>query len=188
MHQKRILFCPASNKTACRGYIFVERTHRAMTLEELYIAYRNQTYSLCLRLAPSKDIADELFSDTWARIAEKYRNVKDDGNPMSWVYTVCLNVYRKSARRWSRSGLFSLIHESHAGVLLHEDEPAPESERALRDAIDRLDDKYRLPVILFYYKDMSYNDICAAMRLPISTVKYRLNRAKELLRQKLEQL
>ena len=48
-----------------------------------------------------------------------------------------------------------------------------------------LPDDFRLPLVLFYFEDMSYRDIAAALDLPIGTVMSRLSRGKTHLRQRL---
>jgi RNA polymerase sigma-70 factor (ECF subfamily) len=83
-----------------------------LSLESLYETYKNQIYTLCVRLTRSKNHADDLFGDTWVRVAEKISHIKKETNPMNWIYTVCLNLYRKSAPKWEKvdfSAWFALL-------------------------------------------------------------------------------
>jgi RNA polymerase sigma-70 factor (ECF subfamily) len=61
-----------------------------------------------------------------------------------------------------------------------------ESKAKLIESLSELDDKYRIPLILQYYRDMTYEDIAAAMDIKIGTVKSRINEAKRRLRKVLE--
>ncbi|MDL2309176.1 sigma-70 family RNA polymerase sigma factor, partial [Bacteroidales bacterium OttesenSCG-928-C03] len=61
-----------------------------------------------------------------------------------------------------------------------------ENAEILKEKLSKLDDKYRVPLILFYFKELSYNDISEIMKLPLSTVKFRLNQAKNILRKEME--
>lgn len=161
-----------------------------LSLEQLYETYKNQIYTLCIRLTGSADAAADLFSDTWVKVAEKYESIDQNRNAMSWIYTVCLNIYRKSATKrqsvdfYDDPDVFSQIeseHETADASFVRE-----ENADALRKSLDKLDDKYRIPIILFYFKDLSYNDIATIMKLPMSTIKFRLNQAKNLLRKEME--
>lgn len=162
---------------------------KIQSLEELYDACKTQIYTLCRRLTGEKALADDLFSETWVKVAEKQGNIRRNGNPRAWVYTVCINLYRKSgAHRMHR-----VEHENFSGQEAFEanaEESLIEQEqsRALRKALAGLDDKYRIPLILFYFRDLSYEDIARIMKLPMSTVKYRLNQAKKLLKKEMEEL
>lgn len=161
-----------------------------LSLEALYEKYKNQIYTLCIRLTLNKDSAEDLFCDTWAKVAEKYGHINHEKNQMNWIYTVCLNIYRKSVSRRKPLTFFDDYTEM---MLIKSDDADAESALAeqetsaqLQKALANLKDKYRVPVTLFYFKDLSYNDIASIMNIPLSTVKFRLNQAKVLLRKEME--
>jgi RNA polymerase sigma-70 factor (ECF subfamily) len=52
---------------------------------------------------------------------------------------------------------------------------------ALHQALERLDDKHRLPLVLFYFHELSYREIAEALELPLGTVMSRLFRARQLM-------
>ena len=62
-----------------------------------------------------------------------------------------------------------------------------ESDSMVQDAIQRLDDKHRLPIILRYYHDLSVAEIAETLAIPQGTVHSRLNSARERLRQVLKE-
>jgi RNA polymerase sigma-70 factor (ECF subfamily) len=162
-----------------------------LSLENLYETYKNQIYTLCVRLARSQNHADDLFGDTWVKIAEKITYIKKEKNPMNYIYTVCLNIYRKSAPKWEKIEFFD---DDNEPVIVETDLPAEaqiietETMQQLQKALSALKDKYRIPILLFYFRDLSYNAISEIMKLPMSTVKFRLSHAKELLKKEMEVL
>jgi len=67
-----------------------------------------------------------------------------------------------------------------------EGEVAPEGGGELYEAVMGLDEKYRLPVVLHYIEGFKTAEIAAMLRLPEGTVKTRLRRAREILREELK--
>ncbi len=60
--------------------------------------------------------------------------------------------------------------------------------RIVREAVRKLPDKYRLPILLFYMEELSQAEIAALLNISESAVKTRVYRAKNILREKLEGL
>ena len=60
--------------------------------------------------------------------------------------------------------------------------------RIVREAVRKLPDKYRIPILLFYMEELSQAEIAALLRISESAVKTRVHRAKKLLKEKLEGL
>lgn len=61
-----------------------------------------------------------------------------------------------------------------------------EEDRELHEAIQLLNEKYRHPIILFYFHDMSYEQMSEVLNVPMSTIKIRLLRAKGHLKNALQ--
>lgn len=95
----------------------------------------------------------------------------------SWLVKILLNECRSMKRR-------------QAPLPLTEDLPAgaPDRETTLdvRRAVMSLDEKHRLPVVLYYFEDMPIDQIAAALGLPKGTVLSRLSRARDALRKELK--
>jgi RNA polymerase sigma-70 factor (ECF subfamily) len=68
---------------------------------------------------------------------------------------------------------------------LNPDRPDLDQALALHQSLKCLDERHRLPVVLFYFQDLSYREIAEALDLPIGTVMSRLSRAREMLHDRL---
>jgi RNA polymerase sigma-70 factor (ECF subfamily) len=56
---------------------------------------------------------------------------------------------------------------------------------ALHQALERLDERHRLPLVLFYFQELSYREIADTLELPLGTVMSRLSRARQMLHESL---
>ena len=103
------------------------------------------------------------------------------------------NKQRKIARRLRLVPQESLEGLTHSGILPGETASPEEAllqksqAEVLHEMIRQLPETYRLPLQLYYSADLTVREIAKLMKLPESTVKTRLRRAKEQLRQKLEE-
>lgn len=152
-------------------------------------------FNLCLKLANSRPDAEELYQQTWLKAIQKSHTCTKSFK--NWLYTVCMNTYRDAYRRSRRENevIDSTLNDEIKNYML---ENATENVSAEAEALKRmtsdilmssiamLPDKLRLPVILVYFEGQDYKETAQILKLPIGTVKSRLNSAKEKLRREME--
>lgn len=105
------------------------------------------------------------------------RSVKDSASFKPWLVRIVINESKNIARRGVTAELPETADETSAD---------PDMQVDVRQAVDQLPEKYRLPVILFYYDDMTVADIAKALDLPRGTVVSLLHRGRERLRKELK--
>lgn len=104
----------------------------------------------------------------------------------TWLYKITLNTardyYRKQTNERDKEKKAKNAHLQYESVTPENKVLLFEEDRELHQAVQLLDEKYRLPIILFYFQDLSYEQISDILNVPLSTVKTRLLRAKGLLK------
>ena len=146
--------------------------------------YRNRWDELYRTLAVTlrnPDLAREAVDEAMVRALERWRHVRRTSNASGWVYRVALNwAIDQMRRRGRETGRDSSPEFASPWV-----PPVPQPE--LAEALSRLDVKHRAVVVLRVVHDWSEQETAVALGVPVGTVKSRLSRALERLRQELEQ-
>jgi RNA polymerase sigma-70 factor, ECF subfamily len=147
----------------------------------LYERYSNPIFIYCLRMMNDRDAAKDVLQDVFIRLHLRRENYEPGTNFGGWIHTIARNLCL-NARRDNR------MHASF-------DEKSYEtgadggSDVALRDRlaseIARLPELYREALILREYEDHSYDEIAGIIGAPMSTVKFRIFKAREMLRERL---
>ena len=101
-----------------------------------------------------------------------------------WLVGILRHCYAQMCRKdHSRIEipLDEAVEKSGETIDLRSDGADPHDFLALRQALERLDERHRVPLVLFYFQDLSYREIAEALELPLGTVMSRLSRARQLL-------
>ncbi len=140
-------------------------------------------YRYAYRLSGGAADAEDLTQQAFLTAQEKLDQLRADENAKSWLFAIVRNTFLKSRR--GRRGSNPVPLEDVAEPVQASDDPPDLTGEEIAQLLAELPDDFRLPLVLFYFEDLSYRDIAAALELPIGTVMSRLSRAKTHLRQRL---
>lgn len=76
------------------------RRREKAAFDEAYDLFHRRIYSYLARLAGRRDVADDLFQETWLAVAKSAGGLADDTDLSAWLFTIATNKWR-SFRRWS---------------------------------------------------------------------------------------
>jgi RNA polymerase sigma-70 factor (ECF subfamily) len=169
------------------------RGHDAEALGEIHHRYVRRVFGLCHYMLDSRENAEDATSEIFLklqRLIESY----DGSIPFPrWLLRVagnqCIDVLRR--RRRERKVMVE-VEDGAAVIEATSSEPSPlgtvirMAERAqLQAAIARLPENYRVPLVLRYYSELTYNEIGQQLGLQRNNVAALIFRAKQELRRKL---
>ena len=146
--------------------------------------YGRRLYGLCRSLCADPFDADDLYQETWLRVV-KHISRYDPGREFEpWLTRICVNTYRSVLRRLAKSPLLNFSSGEEKDNLLASI-PAPEETdyASLYEAMDKLPEKLRLTVILFYFRGEDLASTAQILDIPVGTVKSRLNKARKILKE-----
>jgi RNA polymerase sigma factor (sigma-70 family) len=139
---------------------------------------------VCRRVLGDAQDVEDAFQAAFLVLARKAASIRKQESLAAWLHRVTVNLCRTAQAGTARRQ----AHERHAA----QRRQAAEVEVALSDwqpvlhqEVDRLPDKYRLPVILCYFEEKSHSEAAVQLGWPLGTVKGRLARARDLLRSRL---
>ncbi|UXJ68075.1 RNA polymerase sigma factor [Lysinibacillus fusiformis] len=136
----------------------------------------------------SNDLAD-VSQEVFVKLYRFLHQFKQD-RFTTWLYKITLNAtrdyYRKEQRELAKEDKLNaqrqtIFLSAEDDVLLFEE------DKLLHNAIQALDEKYRYPIVLYYFHELKYEEIAEVLNISLSTIKVRLLRAKEKLKAALMQ-
>lgn len=168
-----------------------EGNHKAYA--DLMASYREPLYLLLLRMTHNTTMASDLTVETFSKAFLQLHRYSPTGTFSSWLFSIGVNTYidHLRKRKLDTVSINSITRTSDGDFIEYQipsSQPNPEEmmirmqrDAALKEIVDQLKEPYRQIIRLRYYEDLSYEDIAEQLKIPIGTVKVRLNRAKALL-------
>lgn len=166
-------------------------------LSALLMRYQNRLYRYLLRMVREQAEAEDLFQQTWVRVAEKISQFDVQRKFEPWLFALARNLAIDHLRRVRPSSLDERIGDAESDMtagdrLASNQRPVLdgilERERAgqLASALETLSVSYREVLSLRFEEEMKLEEIAEVLAIPLSTAKTRLRRALERMRQTLE--
>jgi RNA polymerase sigma-70 factor (ECF subfamily) len=155
---------------------------------QIMALYKDRIVNYLYQFTRDYQKAVELSQETFLRVyfkASKYRPI---GPLSAWIYTIASNLAKTELKRTKRMASVSLedIPNDFSAGTYYEDPADPGLLRNLREALDSLHPRYRIPVVLKDMEGFSQEEIARIIRCPVGTVKARISRGREQLKKKLE--
>ena len=165
---------------------------------QLVKAYQDRLTNIFYHMVQSQEAAEDLAQDVFLRIYRARHGYQPTARFSTWLFRIANNLASNSRRAKGRHKESSLP-TSESGSLgpeqLVKEKSAlmptrqldrQELQAVVQQAMEQLNDRQRMAVLLHKFEDMSYEDIAEAMELTGPAIKSLLSRARENLRQVLE--
>jgi RNA polymerase sigma-70 factor, ECF subfamily len=160
-----------------------------VAFELLTDQYRPTLLNLALRMLRNTDDAKDAVQDTLVKAFRALKDFDPERPIKPWLCRICANCCVDTVRERKRDGDPLEQHEymlqDGADTL---DEQASESIEgdAVREAVNRLPEKYRKIIFMRHFRHMDVNEIAAELKKPEGTIKSWLFRARAILKKDLQ--
>jgi RNA polymerase sigma-70 factor (ECF subfamily) len=173
----------------------LSRTGDRAAFKELVELYKDKLHRLAYRMLHDLHESEDIVQETFVRVYLNLNHYDEKQKFSTWIYRIgknlCIDLLRKK----------KVDHSLDAGLTGDLDKPfyeklpstdaSPESrflfnelQEQMRKVIDKLSDKYKQVVTLYYLHEMSLQEISDLLGMPVTTVKSRLHRGREQLRKR----
>ena len=159
---------------------FVERGD-PVAFEAIVVRYGPMVLSVCRHALRDANDVDDAFQATFITLIRKAAVLKQPERLGPWLYGVAYRIAVRARKRRKLAGLPPDL----AGRASDQGPGDAEQLAALHDEINRLPEKYRLPIVLCCIDEETHDAVARKLNWPIGTVHGRLSRARKLLRGRL---
>lgn len=142
-------------------------------------------YRFAYSLAGNPDDASELAQETFARLLSRGGQLRDQSKVKGWLFTTLYRIFLGWKRREA-----ALPHYEIASVESELPPVTPDlvdklQNEAVSESLLEVEERYRVPLALYYFENHSYAEIAVMLDIPIGTLMSRLSRGKEMMRKSL---
>ncbi len=173
--------------------IKLSRTGDRSAFSKLVELYRNKIQKLGYRMLMNTPDTEDIVQETFIRVYLNLNTYDENQKFSTWVYRICRNACIDLLRK--RKNTVSLDSELEDGTTYYhklpivEDSPEfmaiqSEVKEQIHKALEKLPEKYHTVIQLYYFEELSLQEISDTLCIPITTVKTRIHRGRELLKSK----
>jgi RNA polymerase sigma-70 factor (ECF subfamily) len=156
--------------------------------ELLMDRFQDKVFRLACAMLRHETEAEDVTQEIFLRIWKALPGYHGGASLSTWIYTISRNACLTELKKRAAHPTVSFQAPEMETIVdklpeLHTVDPGPGTDADVRVMLDRLPEKYRQVITLFYLEEKSYEEVATRLDLPMGTVKTFIHRArKELLR------
>ncbi len=149
--------------------------------------YKDRLMNVIGRMLSSTEEAEDIVQETFIRVYQHRQSFNFQHCFSTWIYTIALNLARNELRKRKKFKFFDIFDMPGGEAEFAVDPELPSRlPQVLEAAVKNLPEKYRTAFLLRDVQEMSYEEVAKILSVPLGTVKSRVNRARMILREKLQ--
>jgi RNA polymerase sigma-70 factor (ECF subfamily) len=175
--------------------IFLFQEGEMLAFEEIVKRYKDSLMNFIFRFLGDVSESEDIVQETFMRVFRNKRAYKKIAKFSTWIYTIAGNLAKTELRKRKKRNLYSVsdIGYDDKDFEISDETAGPESrtntkmyEDIIQQEIQQLSPKFREVIILRDIQELSYEEISKIIKVPLGTVKSRVNRARLRLQEKLK--
>jgi RNA polymerase sigma-70 factor (ECF subfamily) len=165
--------------------------------EQIVYRYKNPLINFVYHFLGDRIDAEDVVQETFLRVFRNKHLYRNIAKFSTWIYTIAGNLAKTELRRRRRRKLLSLSQMGYENKEYELPDPFASTDRIvntrmnekeINDEINVLPVKFKEVVVLRDIQEFSYEEISKILKIPIGTVKSRVNRGRLRLQKKLQHL
>lgn len=159
-------------------------------IDEIMNTYGHEILQLAFSYVKNKELAEDLTQEIFVKCYRSLHTFGGKAKFRTWLWRIAANHCRDYLKSWYNKNVitsdYQPIYDSVPSESVEETIIQEEQDDQLAAAVMALPVDYREVIYLFYFEEMTIKEISSVIEVKENTIKTRLKRAKELLKQKLE--
>ncbi len=164
-------------------------------LKQLITEYGMHVYSFCCNLTGNRMDADDLYQDTILKAVELCHRLDSSGNPKNYLMGISVKLWQNHRKKYAvRQRILPMAEYDEnlmkdavdTGILPEGEVIRKETIMEVRSGIKKLPEKLQIVLYMYYTAEMSLEEISRILHIPRGTVKSRLYKGRNQLREYLE--
>ena len=154
--------------------------------DSIYKDYSRLVYWAAYRVLSDKEQTEDVTQNVFITVLKNMPNISalSDAQLKGWLYRVAVNAAVDAKRRTGRE----VLSDEPVGAEVADNAAPPEEQvlksmlhAAVREELERMEEAYREPLMMFYYSEMSVKEIAETLEISEGTVKSRMSRGRKIL-------
>ncbi len=173
-----------------------EKRERDLQFEKEFMPFATSLYNFAFRLSMDEDDASDLVQDTYLKAYRFFNSYQPGTNAKAWLFRILKNTFINEFRRKSKLPIKVDYQDVESYYNSDDvDEPATTDLRSetvrellgdeVAKALNSIDVDFRTVIVLCDIEGFTYEEMAKILDIPIGTVRSRLHRARQLLKQQL---
>lgn len=194
---------PITDETSDRDLAARLREGAEAAFAELVRRHQQRAFNVAYQILRNHEDAVEVAQDAFVNVYRHIQSFRGDAEFTTWLHQIVVNLARNKHRWWKRRGRSASVSLDAPVAVgdgdLPRDPPSPadapdavvvkaEFVRQIDAAMEKLPPKFREVLVLRNVEDLSYDEIAGALGCSVGTVKSRIARARDALRELLHDL
>lgn len=155
-----------------------------LELQSIVVQFYEDVFRYAYRLSGNGDDAADLTQQTYLLAGRRLHQLREIARCKSWLLAIVRTCFLKSIQR--RRPTLATDVELQVGQVAGVVNEEEVDREAIGIALNSLPETDRLILMMYYFEELAYKDIARQLDIPIGTVMSRLSRAKQRMRQQLE--
>ena len=158
-------------------------------VETLMRQYGNEVLRTAYSYVKDKYTAEDIFQEVFIKVFKNLENFRDESDIKTWLIRITINTAKDYLKSAYNQKVVPMM-EFEENMLTSDDDyekiENQDRDEQVKKTVMSLPDQYREVLLCVYYHDMSVADTAKALNIAEGTVKSRLSRAREMMKNKLE--
>ncbi|MBR4342603.1 MAG: sigma-70 family RNA polymerase sigma factor [Lachnospiraceae bacterium] len=158
-------------------------------IETLMREYGNDVLRTAYSYVKDKYTAEDIFQDVFIKVFKNLENFRDESGIKTWIIRITINTakdYLKSAYSQKVVPMMDFKEDMLTSEDDYEEVENRDRDRVVKETVMTLPEPFREVLLCVYFHEMSVAETATALNIAEGTVKSRLSRARDMLKNKLE--